>query len=137
MKGCEERKEDELDARPPLPHHFLHLIPNPRISSWNTNSLSVYGTSDSCKARRGNIYQNLRQLKAISDIVCLQETHLKEGDVLAARSVFGKNWLFLYNNANGRRGTLTIVSPLIALIYGLISIDLYPQMNIFGIKHHI
>ena len=127
MKECEERREDDPGALPPLPphllrlfpHHKLHLIPNPRTTSWNTNSLSVYGTDDSCKLRRGNIYDNLRQLKRISEIICLQETHLKEGDYLAARSVFGDKWKFFYNNANGRKGTHVIVSPIIADHYNI------------------
>jgi exonuclease III len=106
-------REDNEGVPPPLPHSSLHLIPNPRVTSWNTNSLSVYGTSESSKLRRGNIYDNLRQLKRISDILCLQEPHLKEGDQLAARSVFGNKCSYFYNNANGRKDTMIIVSSMI------------------------
>ena len=120
-----EEREEEVDAPPfaPHPHPSLHLIPNARITTYNVNSFSSYGTDAKSKARRDNISTNCRALKQISDIVCFQETHLRANDRFAASSIF-KGWTLLYNNADGRQGTLMAISPVISNNYSIQIIDL-------------
>ena len=110
MAGGTDFPEEEKEPDSPPPHPDLHLIPTPTITSWNPNSLSYYRLKGSGWARRGNIVTNLLHLKRSSDIICIQETHLKRNEMTALDSVF-RGWSRFYNNADGRQGTMIIISP--------------------------
>ena len=84
--------------------------------SQNMNSLSAHANTTTGIARNKNITSNLLSLKKIFKLFSLQETHLKRSDQIALSRHF-KNWGRIYNNADGRKGTMMLIHPSILKHY--------------------
>ena len=103
--------EESSLISPSLPN--LLLPPTHSISSWNTNSLSLYSNDLRGIARRNNVFSNLRALKQSSKILCLQETKLSPHDKLAlSTSSLFRGWSRLLNNhaSAEQGGTMVLIS---------------------------
>lgn len=110
--------EESSLISPSLPN--LLLPPTHSISSWNTNSLSLYSNDLRGIARRNNVFSNLRALKQSSKILCLQETKLSPHDKLAlSTSSLFRGWSRLLNNhaSAEQGGTMVLISPFIQKNY--------------------
>ena len=92
------------------------ILPTHEFISWNVNSLSAHPNKPAGIARRNNITRNLRALMQKTKIFCLQETHLNYKDTIALATTFGK-WLRIYNNGDGRKGTMMLIAPSILKHY--------------------
>ena len=94
------------------------ILPHFSFLSQNQNSLSVYTTSATGRARRENIRSNLAYYARQFNILCLQETQLQSSDSTSLKGLpFLRRHTVLYGNGDGRAGVVTILPALVTSCY--------------------
>ena len=92
------------------PAHSLGLVPFPRLATYNVNSLSQYANTPDSLARRHNIISNIKSLLKKADIICLQETRLRQNDHGALCGALPSCLVLHAPGPNGRAGVAIIVN---------------------------
>ena len=94
------------------------ILPHYSVLSQNQNSLSVYTTTATGRARRENIRSNLKYFAAHYNILCLQETQLHSSDSTSLKGLpFLRRHTVLYGNGDGRAGVATILPWMVTSCY--------------------
>ena len=85
-------------------------FPTPRISSINIQGLSAYSVEKKGITRFNNKIELLKELAAFSDIINIQETHLRFYDKSTLKLIFPR-WNIYYNDyKSNSKGTIIMIS---------------------------
>ena len=103
----------------------------PNTVFYNLNSLSYYYKTNKAQRRHQTVIRNLLALKNKHNIICLQETHLKQYEKLALVTQF-PDWAIFYSNApttkkTSNAGLITLISPTYLSSYHPHQLDLGPD----------